>query len=252
MALKTYATQAEVPEALRSEYIESNGKWIPNVEGAEELYAAGLKKSQKELLDDLKKAQAKLKAYDGVDPEEHKKLKDAAEKAAADAAKATGNWEQRETQLKEQHAKEAATMKAAIEKRDAAIRRQLVENKVREALGPLLLQADTVDVLLPHVERFIQVKEDGDNWIATVVDDKGQARIKDAQGTAFGIADLAKEMSEQTKYAPFFKGTGASGSGAKGSGTQQGGKKVIGANDDAAFLANLAGIAKGDVVVAGT
>jgi hypothetical protein len=249
MALKTYASQVEVPEALRGEYVEKDGKWIPNVEGAEDLFAGGLKKSRDQILDEKKKVEAKLAQFEGIDIEKAKAAIDAQAKLEEEKAKAAGNFEQLKTQLIEQHTKALEKLAADMGKRDSFINRLLVENAARQALEPVAM---SVDLMLPHVTRQMKVKADGDNWVAVVVDEKGNERIKDGAGAPFTIADLVAEMASKDQYAAGFKGTGASGSGAKGSGTNAGaGKKTIKAGDTAAFNANLDAIIKGDVIVVG-
>jgi hypothetical protein len=54
----------------------------------------GLKKNQNELLKESKAAKAKLAAYDGVDPEEYKKLKQAAEEAERKRLQGEGDFKQ--------------------------------------------------------------------------------------------------------------------------------------------------------------
>jgi len=64
------------------------------------------------------------------------------------------------------------------------------------------------------------------------------------------IAQLVDEMRQDPEFAPVFPGTGSSGGGAtKSSGGATGGSRVIAANDNSAFLANLDAIASGSVTV---
>jgi hypothetical protein len=248
MPLKKYKTKDEIPEALRGDYVEKDGEWIPDVEDAESIYAASLKRSQREILDDLKKAQAKLKAYDGIDPAEYAKLKQAADEATAAAAKASGNWEAREKQLVEQYTKEIKKSQDEAASLRGTVEELVVENELRRELEQVAVD---VDLALPHVRRHVRpmLDEATGRYVARVVDEKGQVRIADVKGTPMTIALRVKEWSEEPKNAPLVKGTGASGSGGRGSGTPPGGKKTIRAGDSAAFNANLDGIIKGDVVV---
>ena len=243
MALKTYASQAEVPEALRSDYVEKDGKWVPEIDGAEDV--SGLKRNHAELKLDAQRLRDKLKAFDGMDPEKAKAALDAQAKAEEDKQKQAGNWDQLKAQMVQQHTQALDAVRGDLKKRDAFIERLLIENEARKHLeGP----AVSVDGMLPHVVSQIRVKAVGDGWTSVVVNADGVERVK-ADGTAFSVGDLVKEMSGEEKWAFGFKGTQANGSGGRGSGNQSGNVKTIPAGDPTAFLANLEGIAKGTVTV---
>lgn len=249
MALKTFNSMAEVPEALREHYVERDGRAIPDVADAEDLYAAGLKKNQQRLLDEVKAARQKLAAYDGVDAEEYKKLKGAADEAERKAQQAAGNWEARENALKEAHAKERKALEEQHAKLRSTVERVLGENEVRRHLEPLAMPDGGVDVLLPHAMKHVKVVEENGEFKAVVMGANGIPRFRDAQGTPFSLEDLAKEMAESKQYAPLFRGTNTGGSGGKGSEQRKADVKVIPPDDNNAFIENLDGIIAGKVTV---
>lgn len=246
MALKTYDSKDAVPEALRADYIEKDGKWVPDVEGAEDV--TGLKRNHAELKQDAQRLRDKLKAYDGVDAEEYKRLKAAADDAEAKAAKAAGNWEAREKQLKEQFERDLKQATDQLAAMTSTVDELVVENELRRELAEVAVD---VDLALPHLRRGIRAVKDGDRYRAQVVDEKGNERIADSKGTPMSIKHRVKEWAEDQKNAPLVKGTQANGSGGRGSGNGGGSTKTIAAGDPKAFLDNLEGIATGKVVVGG-
>ena len=63
MALKAIVdTLDAVPEAVRGEYEQRDGKFVLKVEGAEDAYAGGIKRNRDEALSEKKKLQDRLQA----------------------------------------------------------------------------------------------------------------------------------------------------------------------------------------------
>lgn len=56
MPLPTFATREEIPEAFREEYIEKDGKWVPNVEDV-----SGLKSALERQKEEARQAKARAK-----------------------------------------------------------------------------------------------------------------------------------------------------------------------------------------------
>ena|SRR3990167_6159815 len=127
-----------------------------------------------------------------------------AAKAREDAAKASGNYEE----LKRIQAEE-------LKKRDAMIfdltARTAADDAITAAGGKV---KKLRDIVLKHV-RVLTVHGVP---TATVVDAKGQPRIKDGQGTPFTLNDLVEELKADDDYANDFAASGASGSGARNEG----------------------------------
>lgn len=207
----------------------------------------GLKKSQRELLAEAKAAKAKLAAYDGVDAEEFKKLKTAAEEAERKKAAAEGDFESLRKQLVEKHGSEIGAKDAQIAKRQAALERRLVQAELTAAIAR---HKGDPDLLLPHGSRFVKVKETDTDFEAFVADETGNPRFADGKGTPMTFDDLVTQVL-MVKYPRAFDGTGSSGGGAsKSSAGSAGGQTVIPAGDNDAFIANLDKIASGAARVA--
>lgn len=207
----------------------------------------GLKKNQAELLREAKAAKARLAAYDGIDPEEHRRLKAAAEDAERKRLAGEGDYKALERQLIERHAKELEARDARNTALTRALERELIDAAAAKAIAEA---KGSVKGLLPHVKPHIRVAEVDGEFVAQVVDSKGNQRIGDAKGTLMTIPQLVEEFKGDSDLARLFEGSGSSGGGApKSTGGAGGGARSIVAGDARAWNANLADIAKGNVEV---
>lgn len=208
----------------------------------------GLKKSQRELLAEAKAAKAKLAAYDGVDPEEFKRLKTAAEEAERKKAAAEGDFKSLEAQLVSKYEKQIEQERAEKSRYASAMEQHLIDAAIATELAK---HSDTPRLLMPHLKSQVKVLEADGQFHARVVDAQGTVRIGKGQGSSpMSIAELVEEMKSIPEYAPAFRGSGSSGGGASKSSGSAAGQRVIQADDNAAFIANLEGIAKGTTKVA--
>jgi len=209
--------------------------------------AAGLKANRDELLREAKKAKDALKAYDGIDPSEYKALKAAAEEAERKRAVDEGNFASLEKQLVDRHQKEIGVKEARIEKLNRALERRLVEAKLAEALAKAEADPSMMPLLLLEGQRHVRVRETEDDFEEYVADERGNPLVADGKGTPMDVQTFVGETLK-AKYPSAFRGSGSTGGGAGRSGAA-GGTRTISAADNAAFMANLADIAKGTVKV---
>lgn len=206
----------------------------------------GLKKSQRELLAEAKKAKDALKNYDGVDPEEFKALKAAAEEAERKKAAAEGDFKSLEKQLVEKHTAELEKAQGRAAKLQTALEQRLVQAQLTAVIAK---HKGDPDLLLPHGTRLTRVRETDDGFEAFVADEKGNPMIADGKGTPMTFDDLVTQVL-MVKYPRAFDGTGSSGGGASKSSGGAGGSRVIPLGDNDAFIANLDDIASGKAKVA--
>jgi len=207
----------------------------------------GLKANRDEALAEAKKAKAALKAFEGTDPEEYKRLKTAAEETERQRAAAEGDWQKLEVQLKDRHKAEMGKAGARATKLQKALEKRLVQAELTAAI---VRRKGDPDLLLPHGERYVRVRETDDDFVAYVVDEQGNALVADGQGTPMTFDQLV-ETKLMVRFPAAFEGTGSSGGGAsRTGGGAAGSARTIAAGDDAAFLANVGDIAKGAVKVA--
>lgn len=204
-----------------------------------------LKQNRDEALTEAKKAKTALKNYDGVDPDEFKRLKTAAEEAETKRAAAAGDFETLKKQLVDNHARELGARDGKIGKLTKALERRLIQAELTKAIAA---KKGDPDLLLPYAERFARTKETDDDFEAFLVDAAGNQRFSDGQATPMTF-DAFVEQDLMQKFPRAFDGTGSSGGGASKSNAGGGGVKRIASGDNAAFLANLDAIAKGEVEV---
>jgi hypothetical protein len=206
----------------------------------------GIRAKNDDLLKEVKRTSAALKAWDGKDPAKYDQLVAAADEAGRKKAAAEGDFKSLETQMRERHAAELGQRDTRISTLTAALERRLVE---ADAAAAIAEARGSVKGLLPHARPHLKVVEIDGEFVAQVVDAKGNPRIADGKGTPLAIKDLVEEMRGDPELARLFEGTGSSGSGA----VRSGGVVTQGTvpADGASFMANIAKIRTGEVKIAG-
>lgn len=233
---KTY-TQEELDQILADRIAEAN---------------KGLEKNRDAALAEAKAAKERLKALEGIDPEEYRTLKEQQEKAERERQEAAGNFKALEQQLVEKHQKELDGVRSKLEDENKRLRASLEANLIdAEATRILAEHSDSPSLLLPHVRSQMKVVEEDGKFFARIVDEAGNVRIGTGKGSdPMTTAELIEEMKQDKAYALAFRGTGSSGGGASRSTASGGGRQqVVTSGDNDAFVTNLEGIAKGDVEV---
>ena len=171
-----------------------------------EAEVAGLKKNRDEAIERHKELQQRLKAYDGIDPDEYEKLLEAREAAEAEKAKAAGDWEKLQARLDKKLAEKDAII-ADLSKRNENTWRE------REALAAIAKHGGNVTLLRGIVSQALRVEADGDGYsVHAVVDGENM------DATAY-----VAHLKEQDEYAGAFAPAGTSGSGSRKSEKMAGG-----------------------------
>jgi hypothetical protein len=204
-----------------------------------------LKKNRDDTLTEAKRAKKALADYEGIDPAEFKRLKQAADEAEQKRAAAAGDFETLKKQLVENHTKEIGAKDSKIGKLTKALERRLIQAELTKAIAA---KKGDPELLLPYAERFARTKETDDDFEAYLVDASGNPRYSDGQATPMSF-DAFVEQDLMAKFPRAFDGTGSSGGGATKSAPGGGGTRRIAPGDNAAFLANLDKIVSGDVEV---
>lgn len=189
-----------VPEGVRELYVESNGRYVldadveehPSVRAMknalekERHKRAAIRQYADEKGLDVSDVLAKIEAQGQAEREAEKRLEDAL-KREREAAKA------REAALKAEYDSEIATSaKGAAE---AAALRALAEHGAS-------------DLLLPHVMPSLKAER--------VAPGQYAVKVVDAAGVPqeMGVSEFVASLKQVEKFAPAFRGSGASGSGA--------------------------------------
>jgi polyhydroxyalkanoate synthesis regulator phasin len=215
----------EVPEALREEYTEADGRYILDVEAVDGFAledVKGLKNALSRQQADAKRFKDQLKAFGDMSPDEAKK---AAERLAEleELTNSKGDVEarikdgikNREDQLVTKYKKELDEKDSRISHLTGKLEGALVDSRAAEAIREA---KGSVELLLPHVKRYVRMNEVDGQFVAQVVDDQDNPRIslKSNSTDPMSIQELVKEMSGKDTYAPAFAGSGASGGGVAG------------------------------------
>lgn len=240
MSLPEFKTKDEVPEPFRAEYIERDGKWV-----FDDKEAVGLKESQKKLLNEKKAAEKetqRLKELHGdLDEDAIAELIKGRRSKEEEDAKKSGDFEKlfakREKELRaelEPKVLEGEKAKQALEARD-------LETIIRDSAGKAkVIGADMKAVI--KLTMGDRVKKEGDKYV-----------VYDADGdpTTLSVDKFFAETFK-TEYPKFYEASGAGGGGAGAGGGKARADGTIARGDNAAFLANVDKIAKGELKVAGT
>ena len=223
MSLQLIVDKLEsIPEALRANYKEVDGKFRLDLDGYED--PAGLKSAlEKERL----AARVATKAAGawssiGKTPEEIQALVEANRKAEEDKLKGAGDFDKLRAQMVEQHTAALSKKDEAVVKMRGNLERYLVDAQAVAAISEL---NGAPALLLPHVKAAVKVVEDGDQFVTRVVDAAGNPRVN-GKGEFLSIKDLVSEMRSSDVYGRAFDATGTSGGGASGGGSSVNGKTM--------------------------
>lgn len=222
MALQLIVDDLEsIPEPLRANYKEADGKYRLDLEGYED--PAGLKSALEKERKEAREASKQVKAWQalGKTPDEIHALLDAQRKAEEASAEKNGEWDKLKAQMLEQHQRERDQLEAKSRAKDAAIERHLIDAQATAAIASA---KGVPALLLPHVKAAARVVEEDGEYVVRVVDDKGNPRVN-GKGDYLSIADLVSEMRQSEVFGRAFDAEGRTGGGA-GSSTA-GGAKVI-------------------------
>lgn len=252
---QVFDKKEDAPEWLRGSLLEQDGKFVFEAELPHEV------KGLKSALEAERKAKAdfekSLKGFEGIDPEEARRLKAEAEKIEADKLKSKGDWETREKQLKDQLASdlqkreqhfqtELKAREDRIAKLQVSLEKSLIEAQATTAIAAA---KGAPELLLPHVMRQVKIVEENGDFVVRVLDAQGQPRIANVKGDPFTIANLVDEMKGIPIYGRAFDASGAGGSGATKTDGGKGGIKTVRRSDQDAMNANIEAIAKGEITV---
>ncbi len=260
-------------DPVKAEYkAGDDGKFYLQVEtvtlAPDKIYAlenvGGLKKSLETERGARAAAEQKLTPFNGLDP--------AAARDALEKVKTMANWtpEQKvseqilavKQQLEAKHTAELSATQALLAKRE----KQLTTTKIQEAATRAIIAAgdpDAVNILMPHIERQVRLRLDGEVPIVEVLGPGDIVRVSPAANSSapMSLDELVAEMKVSPTFKRAFPASGASGSGAsgaagaggasQGAGGGGGGGKggTIRASDSAAMSQNMEKIASGEVTV---
>lgn len=275
MSLKAVLKTLEgLDDKVKEHYTEKDGKFVLDVSSVDGLVlenvdglkasVEALRTSERNLTQDLKNSVEAVKQletkFDGIDPK--------AAKSALSKVEEIANWDgdtkikeaieinERKMQVKmdelvKQHTEKVETLENDFTDSQDQLQDAIVNSQIVKAISD---EKGSVDLLVPHVRKHVNMIKDGKGrWIPEVVNEKGDPRIGDSQGTPMTIPQLVQEMKTKDVFAGAFPGANQSGTGRSGAeeGThhETGDKKVVNASDNKTVSDNLEDIASGKTKV---
>jgi len=228
MALKANVSKAEfdaLPDGIKEHYKEDgdSGYWL-EAEGVEDV--SGLKSALTKERENVSQLKQSLGKFKDVDPAKYQELLQAAEEDEKKKLASRGKWEALEKQLIEKHNGELKGRDERLGSLSKEIERLLIE---AEGTSAIAAAKGSPVLLMPHLKARTKVFEEDGKFVAKVIDDKGNPRIGDAQGTPMTFAQLVEEMKSSEQFGRAFEASGAGGSGAPGGGGAAGrnGSKTV-------------------------
>lgn len=219
MALKAVLQNLDgVPENLRTEYKEQDGKFYLDIEGIDDHHGVGALKRAK----DYEKDNARV-------------AKEKAEKLQADLDAANndltelrkngipkGDVDRLETSYKQKQQQSEDALNGKITKLTASLEKHLLDNRAQQLATEVAAKPEYVELLLPHIRNRMKLEAAGENeeHVVRVLD-------KDGKPSALNMDDLKKELLANKAFAAILTGSKANGGGAGGGGGGGGASKKL-------------------------
>ena len=206
----------DVDEKYRALYVEDGGKFRLDeitIEGfVAETEVTGLRTNRDDILTEFKTFKKK---FDGVDPDEFRKLREAVADDQKKKNEKAGDHEAIVKQLTDDFDKRIATATEKSVALEKDIQRVMVDNVATAAIAKA---KGNVNVLRPHVKNACRcVQDDDGSWSVEVLGTDGRPRVSPGKASELmSIEELVSEMKDSDDFAPNFEGDGATGGGAAG------------------------------------
>lgn len=198
-----------VDEPLRPLYEQDGDTFRLKIDGLPDVSAieAKAKTAQNEAIAERKKRQA-WEAI-GKTPEEIAEMLSAQAQREEERLNKAGEWEKLRAQMNEKHAADLEAERTNSTRMRGALDRHLIDAAATAAIAAA---KGVPQLLLPHVQRHMKVVEENGEYVAQVVDAKGDPRIN-GKGEPLTVADLVAEMRQSEIFGRAFEASGQSGSG---------------------------------------
>lgn len=200
-----------VPEALRGEYAEKDGKFHLNVEGLED--TSGLKSALQKERDARKALDKEVANWKrlGKSAEEIAELVETREREETERLKKKGDTDALLKQANERAAKERAELEAELNAARASERAAVVGERLVAALAKAGATEEGAELLPDRLSNRIKFETVDGKRILKIVQADGETPMLGSGADAATIDDLVKEAVK--KYPSLFKGSGAGGGG---------------------------------------
>jgi len=180
-----------------------------------EAYVKGLRTESAKYRTKAREAEEKLAQFDGIDPDEYRKLLELKKEQETKKLEAEGEWEKLRAQLVESHAKEKekfeterAAFNSKIEGLEAELSNTILGHEIAvaagtaQAINPKLVEITLKSMKMASVEQ----DDDGRRVIRVLNDDGETARIDPQTGEPMTVLQLLEDMKQSKEYAHLFAG----------------------------------------------
>lgn len=201
------AAFAALPDTLKTEYIEREGKYVLNVDDSPMLSALEAERRAK------KDLESKLASYGNLTPEQAKQLQEQTTKAEREKDFAQGNFEKILAEERAKHAKDQEIW----EQRTSGLRSTLQSALIdAEAVRAITQHGGNAALLLPIIKQRTKLQTVGDREVAVVYGDQGGPLLRaGAKGSEdfMPIGEFVATLKADKTYGGAFASTVGSGSG---------------------------------------
>lgn len=224
MSLKPIVeTLDDVPEALREHFIKrEDGKFALDAdpEGLETLIEPRirpLKAALERQKEEAKKSKERLLAFEDVDPDEYRRLKDEDQKrhtkkkaGDGDEAEIEAEIDRRTKEALKRHEQEKEGVEARLRETETLLDTQVKDSAIKTAAIDVGVRKKSVEAAVLLARPY--VKRDGLKTL--VVDDEGEVRYGKS-GEPMSLKDLVEEIATNHDLLEGSEGTGTSHQGGK-------------------------------------
>lgn len=189
---------------------------VAAIEAASAASNAAIERKNKELLASIKALKTQVAAFDGLDADEVKRLKELAEESETAKARAAGEFEKLEKRMKDAHRAEIEKRDAQLQKQQEQIHKLVAADGLQRVMNDVHVADEYRDAVSALMLPRIKVDAEGDVLKALLDDQPLTDALKAWAGT------------DQGKH--FIKAQGNSGGGSRpgnGKGGKGGGEKVL-------------------------
>lgn len=207
MALKAVLQNLDgVPESLRGEYKEQDGKFYLDIEGLDDHHGVGaLKRAKDYEKENARKAKEKFDSLNSELETARTELEDLRKNGIP-----KGDVDRLEASYKDKYAKKELELNDKIAKLNGALEKHLLDGQATKLATELAAKPEYVELLLPHIRSRMKLEAgEGDEQVVRVLD-------KDGKPSALNMDDLKKELLGNKSFAAILTGSKASGGGAGG------------------------------------
>jgi uncharacterized protein YoxC len=162
----------------------------------------GLITKRDELLDEVKKLKAKVRSFDGIDPEEVKDMKERMEELEEAASKGSKDVEAAVQRTEAKYKKELEKAQSALAAEHKVTTQLLVENGLTDALAKVGVTEAGLKYARSYFAPRVQIEADGEERVARIGDQK--------------LAEAVAEWAKTDEAKLFIRASASTGGGASG------------------------------------